>query len=132
MVERFNGGRPEQRLIYGRVEVFVMSPTQHRVRALQLRTLGWDDPESLFLADHHEWLAGHIAAKLAAGTAIVDPRGYPDALFPSPSANGGQPLRAPSGDPNALRPDLTEEQKAEALRIGRINFKSTGATRKKI
>ena len=30
-----------------------------------------------------------------------------------------------------LRSDLTEEQKAEALRIGRIEFKSAGATRKK-
>lgn len=30
-----------------------------------------------------------------------------------------------------LRADLTEEQKAEALRIGRIEFKSAGATRKR-
>jgi hypothetical protein len=30
-----------------------------------------------------------------------------------------------------LRSDLTEEQKAEALRIGRIEFKSAGATRKR-
>lgn len=30
-----------------------------------------------------------------------------------------------------LRPGLTEEQKAEALRIGRIEFKSVGATRKR-
>ena len=28
-----------------------------------------------------------------------------------------------------LRSDLTEEQKAKALRIGRIEFKSAGATR---
>lgn len=35
--------------------------------------------------------------------------------------------------PDRLRPDLTEEQKAEALRIGRIGdqFKSPGATRKR-
>jgi hypothetical protein len=30
-----------------------------------------------------------------------------------------------------LRSDLSEEQKAEALRIGRMEFKSAGATRKK-
>jgi hypothetical protein len=30
-----------------------------------------------------------------------------------------------------LRQDLTEEQKAEALRIGSIEFKSAGATRKR-
>lgn len=30
-----------------------------------------------------------------------------------------------------LRKDLTEEQKAQALRIGRIEFKSAGATRKR-
>ncbi len=30
-----------------------------------------------------------------------------------------------------LRDDLTEEQKIEALRIGSVEFKSTGATRKK-
>lgn len=30
-----------------------------------------------------------------------------------------------------LHPDLTEEQKAEALRIGRIEFKSAGATRRR-
>jgi hypothetical protein len=30
-----------------------------------------------------------------------------------------------------LRADLTEAQKAEALRIGRIDFKSAGATRKR-
>lgn len=30
-----------------------------------------------------------------------------------------------------LRSDLTEEQRAEALRIGRIEFKSAGATRKR-
>jgi len=30
-----------------------------------------------------------------------------------------------------LREGLTEEQKAEALRIGRIEFKSAGQTRKK-
>jgi hypothetical protein len=32
---------------------------------------------------------------------------------------------------NTLRKDLTEEQKAQALRIGRIGFKSAGATRKR-
>lgn len=30
-----------------------------------------------------------------------------------------------------LRSDLTPEQKVEALRIGRIEFKSAGATRKR-
>lgn len=30
-----------------------------------------------------------------------------------------------------LRSDLTEEQKLEAARIGRIEFKSAGATRKR-
>ncbi len=30
-----------------------------------------------------------------------------------------------------LRKDLTEAEKAEALRIGRIEFKSAGATRKR-
>jgi hypothetical protein len=30
-----------------------------------------------------------------------------------------------------LRDDLTEEQKAAALKIGRIEFKSAGATRKR-
>jgi hypothetical protein len=32
-------------------------------------------------------------------------------------------------DKPKLRADLTEEQKADALRIGRIEFKSAGATR---
>ncbi len=30
-----------------------------------------------------------------------------------------------------LRPDLTPEQKAEALRIGHVEFKSAGAVRKR-
>lgn len=30
-----------------------------------------------------------------------------------------------------FRPDLTDEQKTEAKRIGRIEFKSAGATRKR-
>jgi hypothetical protein len=34
-------------------------------------------------------------------------------------------------DKPKLRDDLTEEQKAAALKIGRIEFKSSGATRKR-
>lgn len=37
----------------------------------------------------------------------------------------------PPGWPGDLRPGLTEDEKARALRIGRIWFKSAGATRKK-
>ncbi len=34
-------------------------------------------------------------------------------------------------EPTRLREDLTPEQKERALKIGRIEFKSTGAIRKK-
>jgi hypothetical protein len=34
-------------------------------------------------------------------------------------------------DKSQLRDDLTDEQKAQALKIGRIDFKSAGATRKR-
>jgi hypothetical protein len=37
----------------------------------------------------------------------------------------------PRSQQRALRSDLTPKQKAEALRIGRIEFKSAGATRKR-
>jgi len=33
--------------------------------------------------------------------------------------------------PDMLREDLTEEQKAEARRIGRIKFKSAGTTQRR-
>jgi hypothetical protein len=34
-------------------------------------------------------------------------------------------------DKSQLRDDLTDEQKAQALKIGRIEFRSAGATRKR-
>jgi hypothetical protein len=41
------------------------------------------------------------------------------------------PMASPARDPDALRPDLTEEERAKALRIGRLRYKSAGAVRRR-
>lgn len=57
--------------------------------------------------------------------ALHAPESCPDSLNVKIDAVIAEVLR------RQLRPDLTEEQKAEALRIGRIEFASAGAVRRK-
>lgn len=66
-------GKNSRHFPEGRMEVFLMSPHEHRVHAHKLEQLK-NHPEAQRLAKGHRWLAEQIQQRLNAGTARIKER----------------------------------------------------------